>query len=214
VKFLVLEYIEGVRLSERLKAAKDPRIFRKVPLSFGDRVNLCFQLAKTIEYLHLRCNPDFTLLHRDLKPDNIILSNQGELKLLDFGLSTLVPKSALQTKEKFQMTGGTGTIRYTAPEVVIHESYNQSVDVYSFSLICWEILTLEFPFDGLNLQTFAQVVVIEGMRPKCPSTWSKELSALLESGWSQNADNRPSFDAIVALLSTMIQNKPKNVPAI
>lgn len=79
------------------------------------------ELARALNFLH-KCVP--CILHRDLKPGNLLLTQEGHLKVSDFGLSKIIDKS---TNGAYQMTGVTGTLRYMAPEVMRSESYNEKV---------------------------------------------------------------------------------------
>ena len=67
-------------------------------------------------------------------------TSDGTVKLFDFGLCATI-KAQREKTEQYKLTGNTGTLRYMAPEVVMGRSYNQSVDVYSFSILIWQIVT-------------------------------------------------------------------------
>jgi len=72
------------------------------------------------------------VIHRDIKPGNLLLTAEGHLKVSDFGLSKIFEGAQLGA---YQMTGVTGTLRYMAPEVMRSEDYTEKVDVYSFSFV-------------------------------------------------------------------------------
>jgi len=82
-----------------------------------------------ISFLH-GCRPP--VIHRDIKPGNLLLTAEGHLKVSDFGLSKIFEGAQLGA---YQMTGVTGTLRYMAPEVMRSEHYTEKVDVYSFSFV-------------------------------------------------------------------------------
>ena len=82
-----------------------------------------------IAFLH-GCRPP--VIHRDIKPGNLLLTAEGHLKVSDFGLSKIFEGAQLGA---YQMTGVTGTLRYMAPEVMRSEDYTEKVDVYSFSFV-------------------------------------------------------------------------------
>jgi len=139
-------------------------------------------------------------MHRDLKPSNIGFDGEGNLKLFDFGFaSKLHPKNHL-SNGKYKLDGGIGTCRYMAPEVARYKPYNELADVYSFSILMWEILALEKPYKNLSCNEWFQQVVIEGKRPDIDGSWPTKLQYLLKCCWSKEINERPSFDIIIDAL--------------
>ena len=110
----------------------------------------------------------------DLKPDNIGFSVDGTLKLFDLGLCTLVMKPDHAT-DTYEMTGETGSMRYMAPEVVLSQPYNEKVDVYSFSIMLWQMTTDVVPFRELKRADFVDKVVHGGLRPAIDPSWPEEF---------------------------------------
>jgi Ca2+-binding EF-hand superfamily protein len=129
--YLVMEYMKGGDLFDYLQR----RDFT-VPESLA--CNFAHQIATAIFYLH-----SYGVAHRDLKPENIIVSDDSEspeIKITDFGLSKIVgPKET--SKEPF------GTLSYAAPEILQGMPYNKAVDVWSFGIILFLILSGCLPFD-------------------------------------------------------------------
>lgn len=145
----------------------------------------------------------FTL---DLKPDNIGLTKEGTMKILDFGLSTCV-KTRQSSKDTYKMTGYTGSLRYMAPEVALRKSYTERVDVYSFGLILWQMMRDRVPFGTLSKEEIMQLVIQQQqqpLRPKMSSYWPRGLCLLLSDCWQVNAFSRPSFAEIVQRLDHLI----------
>ena len=85
--------------------------------------------------------------YRDIKPDNVGFTENGQLKLLDFGLSICVRRCKDAT-EQYDMTGETGSLRYMAPEVIMRKPYNHKADVFSFGIVAWEMCTGVVPHAG------------------------------------------------------------------
>jgi serine/threonine protein kinase len=122
------------------------------------------------------------------------------VKIFDFGLAKeLDPKSVLHDGT-YHLTGDTGSPRYMAPEVALDKPYNESVDVYSFSMLLWEILKLETPFAGFTMSMFAKSVTKGGARPKCDPKWPKELTSLITRGWDNDITKRPSMEDVCEYL--------------
>lgn len=105
-------------------------------------------------------------------------------------------------KETHQsISSETGTLVHTAPEVLETNKYRKSMDIYSFSLIVYEILTNEKPFDDIDQASgIYQEVVVKGKRPIIKEKIPDRFKVLIEECWSQDLNQRPSFDDIIYLL--------------
>ena len=145
--------------------------------------------------MHLHKN---RLLHRDLKPDNIMLDGNFNPLIGDFGLS----RDANDDENGY--TQGVGTPIYNAPEKLETNEYGQSSDVYSFGIIMYEIVTNLFPFSELlgkiggNVLKFSLAIIEKRERPKFPKNLDipVEMKELIEQCWDANPDKRPSFEEI------------------
>ncbi|KAF0895878.1 hypothetical protein E2562_016601 [Oryza meyeriana var. granulata] len=114
------------------------------------------------------------------------------VKVADFGLARF------QYQEEI-MTAETGTYRWMAPEVISHEPYNNKADVYSFSIVLWELMTSKIPYKDLSpLQ--AAVGVRQGLRPQLPENAHPRLLNLMQRCWQAVASHRPSFSDIITEL--------------
>lgn len=195
--FIVLEYLNQGTLGEVLRQeVLGKRSCLKVAL------RRAIELSDVLNYLHSECIHDIVIIHRDLKADNIGFRD-GCLKLFDFGLSACVVRGN-ELDEVYQMTGFTGTLRYMAPEVALSHRYNEKVDVYSFGILLWQMLTGFIPFKTIQKQDFLSEVVKCGMRLPIDATWPLELSSLIESCWSPCFKSRPSFKTINNSLSEIL----------
>lgn len=164
----------------------------KPALSKRRSVRYAVQLAQGMNYLHT-CKPP--IMHRDLKPANLLVDFSGTLKVSDFGLAKLRPAPsarASDAKAAF-MTGETGSYRFMAPEVFRHEEYDESVDVYSFSMILFYMLRGMPPFLHLGGVDAAVAAAIRQERPPIPRAWDEKITHLLQAAWSENPASRPSF---------------------
>mmetsp|Transcript_11730 Transcript_11730/g.32491 ORF Transcript_11730/g.32491 Transcript_11730/m.32491 type:complete len:426 (-) Transcript_11730:254-1531(-) len=151
-----------------------------------DKLKVCGEIASALSYLH-----DCGVIFRDLKPNNIGILN-GTVKLFDFGLSRELPGCDLV--EPFEMSGKVGTLRYMAVEVASHQRYNVSADVYSWAMVCYEVMTGEKPFAGWTREMHADLVCARGMRPETDGL-DTNLRLMLHTCWDQNPLARPSMPA-------------------
>ena len=88
--------------------------------------------------------------------------------------------------------------------MALKQSYNQKVDVYSFGITLWEMLTGKLPFKGIGRQEFMDEVVAKGFRPAVPKSLPLVLGNLLRDCWDANSLKRPSFENILATLGAAI----------
>ena len=91
------------------------------------------------------------------------------------------------------MTAETGSYRWMAPEVIRHEPYGTGCDVYSFGVLCWEMLSYSIPFPHHTPVEVALSVATKGMRPEMPTHAPSVLVDLIAQCWQQEALLRPSF---------------------
>ena len=143
--------------------------------------------------------------HADLKPQNIGFAEDGQLKLFDFGLAACVKKKKLAS-DAYQMSGHTGTLVYMAPEVYLNQPYNEKVDVYSYAMIIWEIISGEQIFRNMSTEQHMQEVVIGGHRPALSLILARApigVARLLERCWHPDHRLRPSFATILRDLASI-----------
>lgn len=209
VRFVVLERLDGGSLTQMLGydtriRDRRRRFWKKKQFSFMEVLKCARSIADAMEYCHGRAIPGCMCLHRDLKPDNIGFTLNGEVKIMDFGLARIVENALPESDEVYHMSGETGSLRYMAPEVADARPYNHKADVYSFGIILWEINAYKKPFDGMNRETFYARVVHGGERPMINKKWPEELSNLMMACWSANIEERPTFSEILERLDALI----------
>lgn len=131
------------------------------------------------------------------EPHNIGFDEHGVVRIFDFGLAREVDSQGQLRHD----TGAAGTPRYMSPEIAKNESYNFSTDVYSFSILFWEILTLTTPFKTIkSLSKFNEKVVRGKLRPSLNAVSAPDLKALLQQGWHQDPTHRPDFVTVCRIL--------------
>lgn len=198
---LVLEYCNAGDLATVLKYPAPRSFFFTVALG----------VANAMQYLHSR-----HIIHRDLKPANVLCdgnfaSGNFTVKVTDFGVATEVrdafkesrSKGSLADKETTNLTGETGTYRWMASEVIRHEDYTLSADVYSFAIILWQLLTREEPFMDVNALDAARLVAIEMQRPPMPPNVPAALEEMIRSNWDESPSSRWTFETISGSLRTL-----------
>lgn len=185
--FLVLQRLKG----GTLKALLSKCTLSGTQQSFLPNnlvVNIGRSFASALNYLHNEFHPTLRCIHRDLKPDNIGFTEDGVLKLMDFGLCACVQRTDA-ANDTYMMTGYTGSLRYMAPEVVQYQPYNEKVDIYSFGIIMWQVATAITPFSDMDPSDFVTKVVTQGYRPplmRIPNS----LADIIVSCWDANPTQR------------------------
>lgn len=167
-------------------------------MSKKDQLIYATHLAQGMLYLHT-CKPP--IVHRDLKPANLLIDNSGVLKVADFGLSKVRPDPKNQETDTFKMTGETGSYRYMAPEVFRHESYTETVDVYSYAMILFYLLDGRPPWPFTNGLVAVRQASEDGNRPPIPRDWDQRLQSLLQECWDEKPNVRPPFSRILKTLN-------------
>ena len=130
--YLALEYVEGVSIDAYCIEHK---------LDIRARLKLFVQAAKAIAYAHNRL-----IVHRDLKPDNILVTDEGEVRLLDFGIAKLLEHGEAKETKLTQFAGRALTPDYASPEQIAGEPITVASDVYSLGVLLCKILTETRPY--------------------------------------------------------------------
>lgn len=168
--------------------------------------------------LVLMCKVCFLLPH--LNTSHVvsnIMSIIGDVRLFDFGLAKEYDPSKADKNGCYKMTGCTGSTRYMAPEVALNKPCNETIDVYSFGILFYQILALEAPFEGLTVKSFPKLVFEKGARPVPDPKWPVEISALMKQCWSPKISVRPSMAVVSDSLAreitrnekALVSNKPE-----
>lgn len=146
------------------------------------------QIAYGMAYMH-----KLELVHRDLKSSNILFTNDMTAQICDFGTSRTLKETTIASKVA-------GTLRWMAPEVAADTAISKMCDVFSFSLVVWELIEHKIPFHHYSSQIKVSMQILNGERPLFSAAWPKYLSDLIRESWSPNPHARPSFADIVTSL--------------
>lgn len=187
---LIMEYVPGGSLRAFLRKYEPGSIPVKTIIS------MALDVALGMEYLHSQ-----GIVHRDLKSENLVLTDNLHLKLTDFGVGCLETECDLRSAD-------TGTYRWMAPEMISHKHYSKKVDVYSFGIVLWELVTGLLPFQNMTPVQVAYAVVNKNMRPPTPDDCPLPLRNLMEQCWNSSPEQRPCFYQIVQTLEDLENQEP------
>jgi len=165
-----------------------------------ERIRVAINIASAFTYLHKK-----KIIYRDLNPENIGFDIFGTVKLFDFGMAKDVSKMHSNPDGTYNLTGGVGTTRYMAPEVLLGFPYTFSADVFSFSLLLWQICALKVPYaENQTVGQHTERMVLDADRPPLMTSFPPPLHDLISQCWSQRKMDRPNFEYIVQCLSLYI----------
>jgi len=182
---------------------------KKQSAFWGERIDAVYDVAQAMRYIHQK-----RILFRDLKPENVGL-NQNKYVLFDFGLSRELKDSDRLDQnydnegDRYRNTTGlTGSRLFMAPEVARCKAYGFSADVFSFSILFWEVFALQEVFPDMTMNKHFQYVIKRGRRPaSLEHILPEELNTMMTSSWSSYPPERPSFDSICEILSAEIESR-------
>ncbi|HET9674383.1 MAG TPA: serine/threonine-protein kinase [Gaiellaceae bacterium] len=187
-QFIVFEYIDGKTLKEVVDAGG--------PLPVDEVLRLGGGIASGLAFAHGR-----GIVHRDVKPQNVLLNGDGRAKVTDFGIAR-----SLDVERGVTETGTVlGTSNYIAPEQASGQQVDDRSDVYSLGVVLYELLTGEVPFPGESFVAVAMKHIHEpppsvlARRPDAPPRLAGLVDAMLEKDHTL----RPSMDEVVAELEAM-----------
>lgn len=178
---------------ERMKLHKTQDCHRG---DYSEPLKYATQIANALSYLHER-----DVMYRDLKPSNCGIDANGDIRLFDFGFARELPRAVVRdVDDTFQMTGKIGTLRYMSPEVALEKKYNLKADVYSWSVLFWEMLAVEMPYQSLVRDRFLTKVCKQGKRHRLNSSWPKPIRDIIQQSWADQISTRPSMDQVCSIL--------------
>lgn len=202
-RYLVMQYIAGEDLGEALQKSQGALPVEKV-LNWAD------SLLDALEYLHSHEPP---ILHRDIKPQNLKISDKGELFLLDFGLAKDTATS-LSVSHVPSVIGY--SINYSPLEQISRERTTAETDIYAFCATFYHLLTNTFPADALSRLTAKADELPDPLIPanKLNPLVSAELASVLQRGMEQRREKRLSAAQLRRLLRDPQLNSFNDIPNI
>ncbi|MEN8251634.1 MAG: protein kinase, partial [Bacteroidota bacterium] len=188
--FIAMSYYEGETLKKKIE---------KGPIKTEDAIEITIQIAKGLEKAHEK-----GIIHRDIKPANIFLTNEGIVKILDFGLA----KSA--SRDTMTQLGSTmGTVAYMSPEQTRGSEVDHRTDIWSLGVILYEMLTGQQPFKGDYEQAVVYSIINEEPEPQTGirNGVSMDIERIVNKCLDKNQINRYQT---IENLTTALQLIPKD----
>lgn len=183
-QFLVMEFIEGVGLSFLVEMQNE--------VMKAHRLSFIVQLGEAISYFHQQ-----NWIHRDICPRNVVVNEEQQVKLIDFGLA--VPNTA-----PFQVPGNrTGTANYMAPELIKRQKTDQRIDCFSYAVTCFEMYTRRYPWDAGETLDMAMQHINQpplDIRKLKPDIDPQVADAIMKGLQTNPADRWRSVDEMLAPL--------------
>ncbi len=156
--YIVMEYIEGITLKTYIE--------KKGRLTFKEAVSIAIQVGRGIEAAHNK-----NIVHRDIKPQNIMISTEGKVKVMDFGIARAATSNTIHSDVM-------GSVHYSSPEQARNGFIDGKSDIYSLGIVMYEMVTGRVPFDGDTTVSIAIQHLQEEMVP--PSAYAPDLPVSLE----------------------------------
>jgi serine/threonine protein kinase len=188
--YLIQEYLGGEDLDRVIRRGDD--------LPKYVRVECLMQVAKGLRYAHRK-----GVLHRDVKPGNVRLLEGGQAKLMDFGIATLKSSHTRLTRIGTLV----GTVGYLAPEQLRGSKADERVDIFSFGVLAYELLTYQRPFKGDDWEAVCRDILETEPEPlgNLISGYPAELIRIVERCLQKNPEDRySSFDEILPALNPVL----------
>ncbi len=161
--YMAMEYVEGKSLRALMR--------EKEPIPTEKALDIARQLADALQYLH-----DNGVVHRDIKPENVLLTADGRVKILDFGIALFAGERRLTWTG---LSSAVGTPDYMAPEQIRGRRGDPRTDVYAVGTLLYEMLTCKLPYESANPRALLRAKTVEDPRP--PSYYVPGVDPRLEA---------------------------------
>ncbi len=174
INYIVMELVTGMTLSEMIKA--------QAPLDYKKAISITKQIAAGLSAAHKK-----GIVHRDVKPHNILITEDGIAKIADFGIAKAVTNTTIVDSTKDNVMG---SVHYFSPEQAKGGYVDKKSDIYSLGIVLFEMLTGKVPFDGENPVAIALMQINEKITP--PSVYNHNIPPRLENIILKATEKQPS----------------------
>lgn len=161
LQYIVMEYVEGITLKEYIE--------KRGVIDWNEALFFIIQILRALQHAH-----DKGVVHRDVKPQNIMLLENGTIKVADFGIARFSHSESRTVTEK-----AIGSVHYISPEQAKGELTDEKADLYSVGIMLYEMLTGQLPFDGDNAVSIALMQVNSEAEPP------RSINPLIPVGFEQ-----------------------------
>ena len=190
--YLVMEYLEGSSLEALLRAHR--------PMSLLEKISIIIEVCHGLGYAH-----QHGIIHRDIKPGNIMVLNDGAIKIVDFGIARLGDRGLTKTGQIV------GSLNYMPPEQIREKGIDTRADIYSTGVVLYQLLTYALPFEGDSTVSTLAKIISDDPPPfrqfgvSCPP----ELEAITLKALAKNRDQRYATAEDLAAALADLQNRLK-----
>lgn len=183
IHYIVMEYVEGITLKTYIE--------KKGQLSFKEAISIAIQVGRGIEAAHNK-----GIVHRDIKPQNIIISTEGKVKVTDFGIARAASANTISSDVM-------GSVHYSSPEQARNGFVDGKSDIYSLGIVMYEMVTGRVPFDGDTTVAVAIQHLQEEM--VTPSAYAPNLPISMEKIILKCTQKSPDrrYESMTALLTDL-----------
>jgi serine/threonine protein kinase len=168
--YIVMEYLDGKDLAQVQKCEQKPSVL--------EIVSMMIQVAEGIQYAHSQ-----GIVHRDVKPGNIIVLPDGTAKIMDFGIARLMDSTTMRLTQTGSLIG---TVLYMAPEQLNADLVDQRADIFAYGIVFYELLTGVNPFKGKDVpSTIYRIMTVDPdppskLAPACPAALDRVVMSTLQ----------------------------------
>ncbi len=190
--FIAMQYVEGQTLRD---------VIRGRPLALASLLSISLQVAEAIAAAHAHL-----IIHRDIKPGNIVVTPQGGVKVLDFGLAKLLDKDEAETQTHLTVTGVImGTPASMSPEQARGERADQRSDIFSFGVVLYEMATGQIPFKGRTRADVISGLLRDAHHPAADlnKDLPLRLSNVIDQALAKDPDDR--YQSITEMIADLRQ---------
>jgi len=192
--YIVMELIEGITLKQYIE--------KKGALSWGETLHFALQIARALEHAHFN-----GIVHRDIKPHNIMVLRNGTVKVADFGIARGIAKGNTLRKEAL------GSVHYISPEQAKGEHVDARSDVYSLGVVMYEMATAKRPFEGTSpINVALQHINGEAIMPSLlNNNVPSGLEQIIMKAMARNPEDRYQSAEELQNAIVQFQNNPETV---